>query len=143
MITFVNKYKKTLIILVLILFFCLAPFPSNTSNFHLTSKLGLDKWFHFLMYYSLFVIWAQENKRLSERVLLFIILSVTLGALVEVLQGIGPFGRSGSWRIFLRIYLGSCLVILFQTKENNIFHLQATPCTKSSIILTSAALLLP
>ena len=94
MITFVNKYKKTLIILVLILFFCLVPFPSNGSNFHLTSKLGLDKWFHFLMYYSLFVIWAKENKRLSERVLLFIILSVTLGALVEVLQGIGPFGRS-------------------------------------------------
>lgn len=121
MITYLNKYKKTILVLVLILFFCLSPIPKSATNLEFSGKLGLDKWFHFFMYYLLYLVWASENTRISERVFLFIVLSILFGVIIEILQGITLFGRSPELADFFADFSGILFGYFISNRKKSLY----------------------
>lgn len=100
LISFIRKYTRTIFVLVVILILCLIPFPSTGSNFEFLTLLGIDKWVHFIMYFTLFYTWSLENRRVEQKVRLFIALGICFGALVEMIQFIGPYHRGAEWADF-------------------------------------------
>jgi VanZ family protein len=76
------------------------PFPSTGNDIELLTLVGADKWVHFVMYFTLFYTWTLENRRIKQKVGLFIMLGVGFGGLVEIIQFFGPYNRSAEWADF-------------------------------------------